>query len=429
MALRILYTAFDLVPHPKGASTHITYFVEGLTQAGHDVTLITAGDPSLPAEGEYAGAKTIRVPWTGKAHFLRRAVEFGNAVAQHIEQEPSYDLVQCRSIWSGYRLARLKNEFGQKYKLIYEVNGLPSIELKYHYPQLAGKDIIPKCQEQELYTLQTADKIVTPSKITRLYLESLKLPADKIHVIPNGIDTSLFHPNVEPFDLDAHQITVPTANPAEEEEPEPENHDELEGDKQEQTQLIADEEKRLLYIGTYAHWQGLPTLIQALPALIADHNLKLYIMGRGRKAQFKLLVKMIRKLQLTQQVVFIQAVPHQMVPAFIQAADICIAPLAYNDRNVTQGCCPLKILEYMACGKPIVASNLPVVRELVTPYQEAILAEPNNTQALALAIKQLIEHPAYAENIGSNAAGRAAKEFSWALAQARLNRVIESLFG
>ncbi|MFN8454689.1 MAG: hypothetical protein U0401_08485 [Anaerolineae bacterium] len=45
---RILYTAFDVVPSPKGASTHITYFTQGLVAAGYEVTLITAGTAALP---------------------------------------------------------------------------------------------------------------------------------------------------------------------------------------------------------------------------------------------------------------------------------------------------------------------------------------------------------------------------------------------
>ena len=62
MKPKILYTAFDLVPSPKGASTHITYFARGLVEAGYDLTLITAGDPALPERADYFGATLLRAP-------------------------------------------------------------------------------------------------------------------------------------------------------------------------------------------------------------------------------------------------------------------------------------------------------------------------------------------------------------------------------
>jgi glycosyltransferase involved in cell wall biosynthesis len=62
---------------------------------------------------------------------------------------------------------------------------------------------------------------------------------------------------------------------------------------------------------------------------------------------------------------------------------VCVAPLTLNDRNVTQGCCPLKVLEYMAAGRPLVASNLPVVRELVRERLDGLLFAPDDPLDLA----------------------------------------------
>ena len=56
----VLYTAFDVVPSPKGASTHITHFTDGLVAAGYQVQLVTAGRPDLPGEGAYRGARIQR---------------------------------------------------------------------------------------------------------------------------------------------------------------------------------------------------------------------------------------------------------------------------------------------------------------------------------------------------------------------------------
>jgi glycosyltransferase involved in cell wall biosynthesis len=121
------------------------------------------------------------------------------------------------------------------------------------------------------------------------------------------------------------------------------------------------------------------------------------------------------------------AVKHTHVPAIIHSADICVAPLSYNDRNVTQGCCPLKIIEYMAGGRPIVAANLPVVRELVCEGVEALLFEPDNPEDLARQVLKLLDNEALAAEIGRNAASRAHHQFTWPIAQKQLLAVYDSL--
>ena len=64
-----------------------------------------------------------------------------------------------------------------------------------------------------------------------------------------------------------------------------------------------------------------------------------------------------------------------------------VAPLARGDRNEVQGCSPLKIVESMAAGTAVVASDLPVARELVTPGRDGLLVAPGAPRALARAME------------------------------------------
>src|SRR5690606_11447703 len=84
----------------------------------------------------------------------------------------------------------------------------------------------------------------------------------------------------------------------------------------------------LLYIGTLADWQGLEILIAALPMVLAQHPLRVRIVGRGRGRQRKTLLKRIQKLGLAEHVSVEPAVPHHEVPALLAQADLCAAPLA-----------------------------------------------------------------------------------------------------
>jgi len=382
----VLYSAFDVVPSPKGASTHITYFARGLVDAGYSLQLITAGDRSLPSSDVYHGAQILRVPIGDDPNFLKRAVDFGQAVVRHLESSSPYAIVHFRSVWDGIGIVQSQPRFG--YKTLFEVNGLPSVELKYHYPSLKGSPVLSRIREQEMVALMLADAIVCPSAVTRAYIASLDVHRDKIVVIPNGVDTGLFTPQ---------PLHPPTDAPT------------------------------LLYIGTLADWQGLSLLLDALPAIRSRHPARLRIVGRGRGRQQKELLKKAQKLDLQDCVSVEPAVPHHEVPALIAQADICIAPLTYNDRNVTQGCCPIKIVEYMACARPVVAANLPVVRELVREGVDALLFAPDDPTDLAQCVLTLLDDPSLAERLANSAARRARERFSWRAAQKKLLRVYNRL--
>ncbi|MFN8425595.1 MAG: glycosyltransferase [Anaerolineales bacterium] len=88
------------------------------------------------------------------------------------------------------------------------------------------------------------------------------------------------------------------------------------------------------------------------------------------------------KLGVEESVTVQPAVPHHEIPALIAEADICVAPLGFSDRNVTQGACPIKVLEYMAGGRPLLASNLPIVRELAREDVDALLFSPTTPKIL-----------------------------------------------
>jgi glycosyltransferase involved in cell wall biosynthesis len=111
----------------------------------------------------------------------------------------------------------------------------------------------------------------------------------------------------------------------------------------------------------------------------------------------------------------------------IAAADLGVAPLAYNERNVVQGCCPLKILEYLACGRPLVASNLPVVRELVREGRDALLVPPDAPEAVAEAILRLLGDAHLAARLGARGAHRVRERFTWKRAQQALLKLYERL--
>lgn len=385
---KILYTAFDIVPSPKGASTHILHNLRGLVNRGFEVHLITPNDGLLPTADTIEGAHVTRVSQDLSQNFLARAMHFGRSVSTHLALHQEYDVVHYRNIWDGLSIVQNKKRFG--YKTLFEVNGLPSIELKYHYPGI-DPELLLKIKEQEIATLHLSDVIICPSNVTRDYIASLGLNRKLVTVIPNGVSASDFSPSPIP----GRGARVPV----------------------------------LLYIGTLADWQGLDVVVKALPKILEQQPIRLQIVGRGRSRQRKLLAKQIRKLGIEEHVTVQPAVPHHEIPALIAEADICVAPLGLNDRNVTQGACPIKVLEYMAAGRPLLASNMPIVRELVREDVDALLFSPSDPEDLARQSIALLNDFELSKRLAGSASKRALTKFTWRESQKKLIKVYDKLLG
>ena len=372
--MRILYCTFDTVPSPKGASTHITYFIRALKRHYGMVRLLSLNNAPCIEYSTYQNIEHIRAGWEAD-NFLSRVELFRDFVQAHLSQE-RYDIVHFRSIWEGIPIieAALKGSF----KTIFEVNGLPSIELKYHYPELEQrKSFIDRLKGQEFWCLSHADHVITPSPVTALLIE--KACRNRVTVISNGADESIFYPGA-----------ACTGKPV------------------------------ILYMGTLAPWQGLPTLLSAFAGLVKSQEAILRILGAGRKGWLKEYRKLSRKLGIEHSVIFEAPVPHQEAASRIRDAHICAAPLEAVDRNTLQGCSPVKLFEYMACAKPIVASDIPAVSSILSHRQDALLFTPGDSSALRDALEQLIADRELRERLSRSAFERVRKEFLWHHAQQKL---------
>lgn len=382
---KILYAAFDVVPSPKGASTHILSFLEALKRVSAEVTLLTLGSRPGTEESEIAGVRHLSVGFD-EPHLFRRVELFRSFLEKHLRAE-CYQAVQFRSIWEGLEIVRLRPEMG--YRTVYEVNGLPSVELKYHYPVLASRPaLIEKLKRTELWAFRETDRIITPSLLTASLIRTAKVSEDRIHHIPNGVDLSLFRP------VDGRRAS---AGPS------------------------------LLYTGTLAPWQGIGTLIEAMKTISGETQADLIILGSGRKQWSSRYGKLIEKAGLEDRITILPAVSHSEVARYIQRADICIAPLSLCDRNTVQGCCPIKILEYMACRKTVVASRIAAVEEILTHGEDSLLFTADDPGSLAEAVLTAWRDSSLGSRLALQAWEKAVSHYSWEKANAELERIYGTL--
>lgn len=119
------------------------------------------------------------------------------------------------------------------------------------------------------------------------------------------------------------------------------------------------------------------------------------------------------KLKILENLTILEARSQTDLVTSIHTANAILAPLMPNDRNLIQGCCPLKILEGMATGIPVIASDLPVVQELGVDNEHFLLVKPGSAKAIKDAVLKLIEDSELVNTVVFNARRRIEGYYTW----------------
>ncbi len=366
---RALYAAFDRYPAPKGAAVHIQHMAGTLFDLFHGGLLYVLGDEHLPPYQHEAGNIEILRHTADVPNFLQRTISYGDLLSRVLEQQAAtLQVCHFRDPWSGIPLL---NHPHLNCTTIYEVNGLPSIELPMLYRQLAPRTLA-KIRALEQRCLAEADYIITPAVSIRDNLVRLGADAARISVIPNGADL----PPPAPRPLHAPP-------------------------------------RYLLYFGALQPWQGIEVLLRAF-ALLADYpDLWLVLCCSNEPRAAKTYRKLAERLEIADRVMWLFQLSEEELHPWRTHALLALAPLTESPRNLEQGCCPLKILEAMAAGVPVIASDLPAVRELVRHDVDGVLVRPERPAALARAVRALLDYPQRIGEMGDHARQRIAEHFTW----------------
>jgi len=394
----IVYTSFDRFPNQKGAAIHIDAFCRGLVSAFGNVTLITpetspvlnhADDfPRLRQTSLALGWEHVVVPAIGD-NLMERVLHF-RRLADAWWRNRRANVLHFRSIFEGYPLARTRRLRCEK--LVYEVNGLPSIELKYHYPSVADDtELLAKLHAQEQLCLEAADLIITVSQTNAALLIHRGVSERKIRIIPNGVDPDVFMWK-SPKMLNACPLT-------------------------------------LLYAGTFSPWQGVDLAIEALALLRRDHPARLVLVGSATPRQMRAIVKSCDQLDVREHVTILPAATQTELATLHHQADAILAPLRATERNTVQGCCPLKVIEAMASGTPLIASDLPVVRELAEPDRDALLVRAGSAKAIKDGLLRLLQEPHLGSDLSANARANVERRLTWQRSQAELVAAYREVLG
>lgn len=164
----------------------------------------------------------------------------------------------------------------------------------------------------------------------------------------------------------------------------------------------------VLYLGQLHGGQYAELLLRAIKIIVAKKpNTVFMIVGSG--ADLERLKNLAKELRVDDKIIFTGAVEYSLVPKYLAAADIAVA--CFGDNDLTRSKSPLKIVEYMASGKAIVASNIGEVPTMLG--DSGILTEPGNVYSLAKGIIRFLEDEKLRKGCERKARKRAEEEYRW----------------
>ncbi|MBN1207740.1 MAG: glycosyltransferase family 4 protein [Myxococcaceae bacterium] len=383
---RLLLCSFDVIPGPSGSSRRLTEYLKALPDR-FSVVVLSAKTPDHSHIEKYQGARLLRVP-VGAGDLPSRIQAFERAVRRQLESE-EYALAHFTDPFGGYVLCERKGEFG--YRLIYEAQTFPSQELRYTHPQTEGdKRFLARIRRQELFCLMNADLVITGSQTTRTHIRSLGASTEQTRVIRAPVDLEPYTPEV---------LGVPDGQPM-----------------------------RLMYLGSQAGWQGLTTLLRALAlALEQGAQVKLTLVGARHPDWQPHLEDLAKELGIQEHVEFQPPVLHDDLVKVMALADVGVLPLDDVDRNRLQGGPLAKVSEYFAAGRPVIAADLPVTRELLP--DSAVFFPAGDAKGLARAITELARDVPRRVKLGQQARAFAEQHLDAGLIRGQLLDIYDELLG
>jgi len=155
----------------------------------------------------------------------------------------------------------------------------------------------------------------------------------------------------------------------------------------------------LCYVGTMNRIRNLDFLIEIIEKLKNEFPVKLLMVGEGkRKEDLNHLKNLTKQKDLEEYIIFTGKVPRSEVPKYISAADICVSSLPPN--KVFRTSSPLKLMEYMSMGKPIVCNNENVEQRNIISKNQAGMCVKYDVGEFVKAIEYLNENPGIAKEMG-----------------------------
>ncbi|MBC7502256.1 MAG: glycosyltransferase family 4 protein [Herminiimonas sp.] len=343
-----------------GQSVHIDEMIAALRGLGHEVIVVAPAGAETESFGSDAGA----VAWLKRfmpkfsyelmelAYSLVAYRQLARAVEQHKPDclYERYNLFLPAGIW-------LKRKY--RLPMLLEINS-PIFEERAKYDGLSLRRL---ARWSQAYTWRAADFVLPVTGVLAQIVESYGVAKERIVVIPNGINSERFG---SPIDVTEAKRALGL-----------------------QDALV------LGFTGFVRDWHGLDKVVDMIAGDPPRTGRHLLVVGDGPARAA--LEKQAKDLNISERVTFTGVIGRDDVARYVAAFDIALQPavVAYAS--------PLKLFEYLALGKAIVAPDQPNIAEILTDNSNALLFDPKDVNGLSAALDQLCADPALRQRIAGKA--------------------------
>jgi glycosyltransferase involved in cell wall biosynthesis len=391
-----------------GDTVPVKQTLRGLQRLGHEVTCFVLKNRSVLALDDVAQPVNVRAVPLGVSA-TRPFLVFESAV-RRVQRELH---VPYFALFDLYRFHEAAMRTLPGYALCHEHNGLFSAgaalacqQLRIPYVltfsadlflerTITGKPLTGLHRQvaawESQFTYRVARKILCVSEPAKRHLiDTWRVNPDKVVVMPNGVDTELFKPYPQ-----AETAAI-------------------------RAQLGLGTGPVIGFLGAFQPWHGIEVLVASF-ARVLDHtpDARLLLIGDGRaRPQVE---AAIEKWGVGGATVITGVVPQVRVPAYLGAVDVAVIPYPRLPQELWFS--PLKLYEYMAAGKAIVASRAGQIASVMRHHHTGLLVEPGNADVLARAIQRLVDDPDARDRLGRAARQQALAQHSWHHYVSRLEAV------
>ena len=392
--MKILYITLENLSLHKGSVVHVKEIVNGLRKLGHHVGLV-ASSLNKSEEADRFYNLNVITSFMLRLFRLKKQPYIASLIFLFLyllRILPQYDIIYARDYHTV--IAAFFPRLIFKKKLVFEINGIANEEQRLKSHSILNRILVFLIREAEKMATKYSERIISVTPQIGVYLiQNYHCFPDKVKVIPNGVNTKKFHPI----------------------------HDEALLGEWRGRLGIAKEEIIIAFVANLAPWQGVEILIEVAPFLLKEvKNIKFLIIGDGiLKKAFK---EKVNNLGVTDHFIFTGMVNYKEITNYINIADICVLP----KRRLKSGYSPIKLYEYMACGKPVIASR---VEGLEFIEEEGIgrLVEPEDVMRFQEELLDLIKNPEKGMMMGNKGLLIAREKFDWELKSALIEKVLEEL--
>lgn len=376
---------------------------EILSMLGHDVTVIDYDDSwETAGNGDRSGLRTrihvsVHRAYAGASVTVRRPGMIRLPVLSRVSA----------AITSGIETYRFLRSQSPDAILLY---GLPTVGVQtYLAAQKFGvpvifrsidvlnqlvpwRALVPPTRLMERYIYNRVNAVATVTLHLKKHILSYGVPESRVRVLPSGVDTTMFSPGPRNTAV-LEKWGIGAADPV------------------------------ILFMGTIYTFSGLDRVFSEFPRVLARHPAaKLLIVGCGDDEER--LKTLAAQLGLTGNVIFGGLQSYADLPGIIRSCDVCINPFELN--GITNDILPTKLFQYLACGKPVVATELPGTLPFLTGEQHGMIYCP--LESFADCIADLLDDSQRRERLGRSGIQTTTSKYEWTrIAEQMISLIQESI--